>query len=119
MNPAAWTDAAPGEFGTSAPYYNSYRWQRQPPESLALGRIFAINREREIRLAIRAEFANVFNRVFYSQPSAINPASPVATGNPFANGQPGALSAGFGFVNTLNGTGTSPRTGQLIARFTF
>jgi hypothetical protein len=31
----------------------------------------------------------------------------------------GALSGGYGFVNTLNGAGTQPRTGQLVARFTF
>jgi len=28
LNPAAWTDAAPGQWGTAAPYYNDYRWQR-------------------------------------------------------------------------------------------
>ena len=31
----------------------------------------------------------------------------------------GALSAGFGFVNTLNGAGSRPRTGLMVARFTF
>ena len=34
-----------GTFGTSAPYYNDYRWQRQPTESLAIGRGFP-NRQR-------------------------------------------------------------------------
>jgi hypothetical protein len=36
LNTAAWTDAAPGAYGVSAPYYNDYRWQRQPAESLSL-----------------------------------------------------------------------------------
>ena len=42
--------------------------------------------------------------------------------NQFANGKPGALSGGFGFVNSVNGgpIGTAqPRSGQIVARFTF
>ena len=35
----------PGTFGTAAPYYNDYRWQRQPAESLSLGRIFRMQGE--------------------------------------------------------------------------
>ncbi len=40
-------------------------------------------------------------------------------GNNFPNGMPGALSGGYGYVNTLQGAGTNPRTGQLVARFVF
>jgi hypothetical protein len=40
--------------------------------------------------------------------------------NNFANGQPGALSGGYGFVNTNNGAFASPpRSGQIVARFVF
>jgi hypothetical protein len=43
--------------------------------------------------------------------------------NQFANGQPGALSSGFGYVNSVNGGPTtgpeSPRSGQIVARFSF
>ncbi len=31
----------------------------------------------------------------------------------------GLLSAGYGFVNFVEGAGAQPRSGQLIARFTF
>jgi len=117
LNPAAWTDAAPGKFGGAAPYYNNYRWQRQPAESLSFGRVFRIKERYQFQM--RAEFQNVFNRVFLSAPAiggfgGATPATPAANGNPG-----GALSGGYGFVNTLNGIGTQPRTGQLVGRFTF
>jgi hypothetical protein len=112
LNPKAFSDVGPGQFGGAAPYYASNRWQRQPAESLSFGRIFRI--KERYQLQIRAEFQNVFNRVFFTQPMAQN------TGTAAANMNPGgALSAGYGFVNTLNGAGTMPRTGQLVAKFTF
>jgi hypothetical protein len=120
LNPAAWTDAPAGQFGTSAPYYSSYRWQRQPSESFSVGRVFVLNKEHRINLQVRAEFQNVFNRVFYASPSATNPAAPTFTTARFANNQPGAISSGYGYVNTVNGGITpTPRSGQVVARFTF
>jgi hypothetical protein len=114
LNPAAWTDAGPGQFGTSAPYYNDYRWQRQPSESFNVGRNFKLAKEGKVNLSIRAEFQNMFNRVTYGSPAATNPASPT-----FKNNPGGALSLGYGFVNTFNGAGTNPRSGQIVARLTF
>jgi hypothetical protein len=125
LNPAAWTDAAPGTFGTAAPYYNDYRWQRQPAESLSLGRNFVMNRERNINLQIRAEFTNVFNRLFLANPLAVQASSsPFLVGSvnpatPTVRNTQGALSQGYGFVNTFNGGAAAPRTGQLVARFSF
>jgi len=75
------------------------------------------------QLQIRAEFQNVFNRVFYSpRPITVSPVliwrQPTPT--PFRLGSTaGELSGGYGFVNAFNGAGTSPRTGKLVARFTF
>ncbi|HSP69903.1 MAG TPA: TonB-dependent receptor [Bryobacteraceae bacterium] len=126
LNPAAWSDAPAGTFGTSAPYYNDYRWQRQPAESLSIGRNFRM-RER-MNLQIRAEFQNVLNRVFLANPLAVsassspfvigagapNPASPTVR---VAGTQ--TLSSGYGFVSTFNGGAAQPRTGQIVARFTF
>jgi len=125
LNPAAWSDAPLGQFGASAPYYNDFRWQRQPAESLGFGRIFRI--KERASLQIRAEFQNIFNRVFYSLPAdsasffglpANNPATGTAKGNSLS-GTPGLLSGGWGFVNWVNGAGAQPRSGQIIARFTF
>jgi hypothetical protein len=107
-----WVDAPVGQYATTAAYYNRYRWQRQPSENFNFGRNFVI-REGKV-LNIRAEFQNVFNRHFYGQPSNGNPNTLAANNNPG-----GALSAGYGFVNTLNGAGSRPRTGLLVARFTF
>jgi hypothetical protein len=124
LNPAAWTEPGPAQYGVSAPYYINNRWQRQPAESLSVGRIFRI--KETYQLQVRAEFQNVFNRVFYSVPSSggdagVGTASGTAFANPFPvlGSTSGALSSGFGFVNTFNGAGTQPRTGQLVARFTF
>ena len=130
LNPAAWKDAAGGEWGTAAPYYNNYRWQRQPAESLSLGRTFGFAKDNRIQFDVRAELFNVFNRLFLSTPTPINnganngpnAAAPVvrctAAGPNCA--VPGAtLNSGYGFVNTFNGAGSQPRTGQIVARFRF
>src|SRR5204863_3928654 len=125
LNPNAWVDAAPGTFGTSAPYLNDYRWQRQPSESASLGRNFFINRERNVKFEVRAEFYNIFNRLFLTSPEPLklsgtagilvgaNPAAP--TTKDFQ----GRLTGGYGYVNWVNGAGSQPRSGQVVARLTF
>ena len=131
LNPAAWTDAAPGTYGASAPYYNDFRWQRQPAESLGFGRIFRI--KERTQLQIRAEFQNIFNRLFYSMPAdavgifglpSSNPATLTAHGGSITGAgglvnQQGLLSAGYGFTAFAGGAGARPRSGQLVARITF
>jgi hypothetical protein len=127
LNPAAWTDAPAGTFGTAAPYYNDYRWQRQPAESLSLARNFYINRDRNVVLHIRGEFQNIFNRVFLANPFPVAAiSSPFVAGagapnpaTPTVRTPSGALSAGYGFVNTFNGGAATPRTGQIVARLSF
>jgi hypothetical protein len=86
------------------------------------GRNFRIGKEGKQNLQIRAEFQNVFNRHFYSAPGCITGCTPVSVpaSNNFAiNGNGNTLSAGFGYVSWLNGAGATPRTGTLIARFSF
>jgi len=120
LNPKAWSNQTTETFGDSAPYYSSCRWQRQPAESLSLGRIFRI--KEKVQLLIQAQFFNVFNRVVYPAPTGATTSTTAATfGNPFPGSAAaaGALNGGYGFVNTLNGAGTNPRSGQLVARFTF
>jgi hypothetical protein len=120
LNPNAWVEPPFGTFGTAAPYYNDYRWQRQPAESMGFGRVFRI--KESVSLNIRAEFQNIFNRTFYAQPASGAGFGITTTfvNTPIAHNNPGgALSSGYGFVNTFNGNATQPRSGQLVARFTF
>ena len=117
LNPAAWTQPPAGQFGTAAPYYNDYRWQRQPSESASLGRIFRLREG--MTLSIRAEFFNIFNRVFLNAPT-----STTATQTQVKAGA--NTVSGFGYINTLvtpiqtaGGAVPTVRNGQLVARFQF
>ncbi len=126
LNPNAWVEPPYGTFGTSAVYFNDFRWQRQPAESMALGRIFRVREGMSVY--IRAEFQNVFNRLFYQMPANSATANttvttPVGHANSLS-GVSGLLSSGWGYVNWVNGGnvgmgGAYPRSGQVVARFTF
>ncbi|MGD0133398.1 MAG: TonB-dependent receptor, partial [Bryobacteraceae bacterium] len=103
LNPKAWVEPPYGTFGTSAPYYNDFRWQRQPAESMSFGRIFRI--KERYQLQIRAEFQNIFNRLFYQAPADGAPFGFPFTSvtTPTLHGNPGGtLSQGFGYVNWVN-----------------
>ncbi len=119
LNPAAWTNPAPGQYG-GAYYYGDFRGERRPVENVSLGRHFQI-RER-ISLNLRAEFQNIFNRTYLNNPSLVNPqAAPVCK---LASGTNGACSAGLQVVSGFGSVNTStllyqPRTGQLVAQFQF
>jgi hypothetical protein len=128
LNSKAWSDAPAGTFGTAAAYYNNYRWQRQPAESLSLGRTFMFANEGKVKLDLRAEFFNVFNRLFLSSPLGVTTGAGGLTisggqaGNAAAatvRNPQGQLTGGYGFVNTFNGAGSQPRTGQIVARLSF
>jgi hypothetical protein len=112
LNPNAWVDPAAGQFGTSAAYYNDYRQPRRPTENLSIGRVFRIREQ--MTFQIRAEFTNILNRYSLPSPSSANAATTTTT---FPT--TGLLSAGFGFSNTTNGAGSTPRAGTMVARFTF
>ena len=113
LNPAAWTDAPAGTWGTSAPFYNNYRWQRQPAESMSFARNFRIGKEGKYNLQVRGEFQNIFNRTFLSAPSLANPLLPTGSNSS------GVLVSGYGSIATLNGAGTQPRQGTIVVRFQF
>jgi len=124
LNPAAWVEPAYGTFGASAPYFNDFRWQRQPSESMAFGRVFRITERASFQ--VRAEFQNIFNRLFYSTPSDGAPfgvgLTTITTPTGHANSYgatTGLLSSGFGYVNWVNGGSALPRSGQIVARFSF
>ncbi len=122
LNPAAWTDAAPGTFGTAAYYYNDYRFQRHPSEQLGIGRIFRIREG--MSLEVRFEFFNVLNRIQMADPVSANPLTPQTK-----NAQ-GVPISGFGYINSQSpgnasvidnrtDLGGEPRKGQLLVRFKF
>ena len=68
----------------AAPFYNNYRWQRQPAESMSFARNFRVGKEGKYNLQVRGEFQNIFNRTFLSAPSLANPLS--RSGQPTAGG---------------------------------
>jgi hypothetical protein len=113
LNPAAWANPAPGQFGT-ATYYNDYRQQRRPIENVSLGRLFRMREK--VTLMLRIEFTNVFNRTFFNNPTATNPqAVQTRVNNSDPNSQ---TTAGFGFINNTT-VASPPRQGQIVARFQF
>src|SRR5207302_10939662 len=90
LNPAAWTQPAPGTFGTAAAYYSDYRYQRRPTENMSLARKFELVKEK-LNLTIRVQFTNIFNRT--------EPANPVSTNSAATqvrNAQ-GQTVSGFGY----------------------
>jgi hypothetical protein len=120
LNPAAWANPAPGQFGVTAPQAY-FRSERRPIENMGLSRIFRI-RER-VTMNLRAEFTNVFNRTYLNNPSTSAPeTAPTCVLPSGANGpcsQPGLpIVSGFGSISTAT-TAYPPRVGQIIARFQF
>ncbi|MBV8729373.1 MAG: TonB-dependent receptor, partial [Acidobacteriia bacterium] len=134
LNPAAWQVPINGTFGpATGTYYGDFRTARYPSENFNIGRNFRVGHEGRYNLEIRAEFVNILNRVELGAPITTNPTAQV-THNGF-----GQLSGGFGVINmTVAGPQTSPsvtgnpltgastgqlyqnpRTGSIIARFTF
>ncbi|MCU1339010.1 MAG: hypothetical protein JWO19_4591 [Bryobacterales bacterium] len=109
LNPAAWANPPLGQFGTAAAYYDDYRQQRRPVESVSLAR--SIRFRERMSLMIRAEFTNIFNRTQMNDPTSTNA---FATQTRTA-GQP---TAGFGWINTSS-VNNPPRQGTVVARFTF
>jgi hypothetical protein len=123
LNPAAWANPAPGQFG-GASYYGDFRAQRRPVENMGIGRTFHF-RERA-SLSVRAEFTNIFNRTEVNNPgitgSGISPqTAPVCQLPSGKNGScsPGqTIISGFGAINTST-VFNYPRQGQLVAQFQF
>jgi len=108
LNPAAWTDATPATFGTAAPFYSDYRFERRPGEQMSLGRSFRL--KESMFFQVRAEFFNIFNRTYLPNPSTGNPLAATTMSN-------GVLTGGFGYINPFGSLFFQPRNGQLVARF--
>ena len=121
LNPAAWSNPTDGQWGTAAPYYNDYRYQRRPAESMSFGRVFSFRES--MKLTLRLNFQNIFNRTQMGNPTATNPLAPTTctggSGAACANAATaGTLTGGFGFINP--GSLFAPaRQGTLEMRFQF
>jgi len=129
LNPAAWQNPANGTFGpATGTTYADFRSARRPQENFNFGRTFRFH-ENRFAFSIRAEFVNIFNRTQIGNPSTSAPAAPASKNNL------GQYSGGFGTINlTVSGPNVAPgytmnavvgqlyqlpRTGTLIARFSF
>jgi hypothetical protein len=129
LNPAAWQNPANGTFGpATGTMYSDFRSARRPQENFNLGRTFRFHEDR-FAFSIRGEFVNIFNRTQIGNPSTTAPAAPPSKNNL------GQYSGGFGTINlTVSGPNVAPsytqnavvgqlyqlpRTGTLIARFSF
>ncbi len=110
LNKDAWSDPAPGTWGTAAGYYNDYRAARRPSEQVNFGRSFRVREKMNFRLT--AIFFNVFNRTYLNVPDSTN-AQATQTRT-----TAGLVSSGFGRINTGT-TLQTPRAGVLQARFEF
>jgi hypothetical protein len=110
LNPAAWSDPSPGQFGTAAAYYSDYRYARRPSESMSLGRLFRIREG--MSFEVRGEFFNIFNRTQFNNPDSTNALAP-----PVKNGA-AVPTSGFGRVNP-GSVFAPPRSGQIVGRFQF
>ena len=124
LNPNAWTDPAPGQWGSSPAYYSDYRAQRVPRENMNLGRTFKI--KERVSFSLRMEFTNVFNRAFWGNPSGTALTNAKLQQVYFTSGAArGNTSAGFGRVVTTAPSAfgsvfnLQPRQGVLVGRFTF
>jgi hypothetical protein len=107
LNPAAWSEPAPGTWGTAAAYYGDYRSPRTPSENAGIGRVFRLAEGKTFE--VRAEFQNIFNRVELGAGTSTNS---LATTTYNSLGQ---LTGGFGYVNPT-GIGGG-RKGLMLARF--
>jgi hypothetical protein len=94
FSPTGFSNPAYGEFGNSGPYVAGLKGFGTASENVAVYKDFRI--KEQMKLQIRAEFFNVFNRHSYDNPNT-------TISSPY-----------FGDVMSVGGT---PRVGQLGARF--
>jgi hypothetical protein len=129
LNPNAWAPCPVNQTCAAMGVLNSaFRAPRTPTENANLGRNFKV-RER-MNLSVRAEFVNIFNRTLLPPP--VTTGGGVGPQIPASKNALGIYTGGFGTIDVYNAPGTfyaapaqatgaylSPRSGTLIARFTF
>ena len=93
---------------------------------MSFGRNFRMGKEGRYNFSIRAEFQNIFNRLFLSMPATGNQGlgpfggAAITTSNTPVTTN-GVLTGGWGYLNTTAplGGAAQPRSGQIVGRLTF
>jgi len=126
LNPAAWTSAPNGAWSNSYSTIRDYRGFRVPTENVNFSRTFSI--KERVKLTIRAEWANAFNRLRYSTGGPTGGLTFASTsfttpltcsGGGTCNANTGVKTGGFGSL-VVPSTGTAgQRLGDLIMRLQF
>ncbi len=114
LNPAAWAAPAVGQFGTAAPFYSDYRYERHPAENINLGRTWRF--KEKMSLNLRVDFSNFLNRTYLNNATSTNPTTPVT------RNAAGLLTGGFGYISTAFSSTSQlaqPRNGTIVARFIY
>jgi hypothetical protein len=123
FNPAAWTSVNNGAWSNSYSTIRDYRGFRSPTENVNFSRTFAI--KERVKLTIRAEWANAFNRLRYSSLtlSASSFTTPLTCSGGLNGGActdtNGIKSGGFGSIVVPSTGATGQRSGDLIMRLQF
>jgi hypothetical protein len=142
LNPAAWTNPTPGTYGpgpsnlTPVPtsntlYYSDFRGPRRPGESFNITRSFALKGgDRPVKLSVRADFSNIFNRTILANPGTTNPVNATNAVQTPTKNNAGQYTAGFGIIPEVFAVGAFPgssgaaaaqlpRQGTVVARIIF
>ena len=117
LNPAAWGAVPDAQWAADTSTLPFFRGPRHPMEAMNFARNFRI--KERYTLQVRMEFQNIFNRAQLPNPSTgFSPTNVAATYQTAPNGN---YIAGFGTLgnSTISGYLGTPRSGQLVARFTF
>ena len=132
LNPNAWQTIPDAQWTSDTSQYAFFRGQRKPAESMNFARNFRF--KERYAFQVRIEFQNVFNRVQLPNPTglavnggvgAVSPLNPTyqcsSPGTCNINTVSGRYISGFGTFGNLGNGGQlgTPRSGQLIGRFTF
>ena len=123
LNPAAWTSVNNGAWSNNYSTIRDYRGFRSPTENVNFSRTFSI--KERVKLTIRAEWANAFNRLRYSSftfagtsfTTPLTCSGGLNGGTCSANN--GVKSGGFGSLVVPSTGGTGQRSGDLIVRIQF
>jgi hypothetical protein len=112
LNPAAWKDPLPGQYSVSTAFFSDYRYPRHPEEKLSIARDFPLRES--MKISIRADFDNMFNRFALLPDTLLTSANAIATQtwNPS-----GSTLSGFGRYNAS--AANSQRRGLIVVRFQF